>query len=616
MSRQLSDEERAAKEARLRELRSQLDAQQGASSPSAAFSNQDAEACIENTDTQDSDNYDDEEEFLQEEELAQKDTRGGICMYAKPMGELMGDTIETESNIRRCTVGDFELLRLAKMGDLFSFKEFSAIVGVDPTVFEDNHGRNALHYAADSGDVSMLQYLIDLKLPFKRDEKMMTPVDVAALNQHTEAVKLLAEFFSEAAEALKSHEEAVEAFARPPPKFTISRPAPPALKESRPRAFWEKSGGDVAAPPALAVSRLSEAQQGDVVAALSGFELSHGGCGLHNWLPLAEAATLSAILPRATVVGARQTVDGCERLCGLVMAVPLGGSLVDKKGAVKAEAPQLATQLAVHSAVRGKNIAASLMAELRRLLLTSGNTVVVFRSPLQLPVQAVGLLKWSQRSIAPCSVLRHRHAGEIFSDFYLYDEVLRADIIAKNALTKSFRTQKAQHFAGWRTLDRNKNDEVELLNEFLCKHLTMLFDFTYLPKTRDDLLKTLMADGLFPFIYVSPTTGNMTDFVVLRLRNAEDQRDQWKSVAMCVYAVFTSFKGPEKAEEVLLLAESLKCETVLIPNMFGFLDTDLSKAMFEELLGCREYLYVMDTAMECVLPPTPLSKVAIPCAFI
>ncbi|PWU99103.1 hypothetical protein C4B63_10g165 [Trypanosoma cruzi] len=207
MRRPLSDEERAAKEARLAELRRRVNARDGDSSSSAAVPDQ-PHNTYASEDVQDSDDYDDDDEFFQEAERAQKGT-AGVCMYAKPMGELMGETVETGPNARRCTVGDFELLRLAKMGDLLSFKEFSAIVGIDPTAFQDNHGRNALHYAADSGGISMLQYLIEKKVPFTRDEKKMTPVDIAVLNQHKDAARLLTENFSEAAEALKNYEEAL-----------------------------------------------------------------------------------------------------------------------------------------------------------------------------------------------------------------------------------------------------------------------------------------------------------------------------------------------------------------------------------------------------------------------
>ncbi|PWV12835.1 hypothetical protein C3747_47g293 [Trypanosoma cruzi] len=622
MRRPLSDEERAAKEARLAELRRRVNARDGDSSSSAAVPDQ-PHNTYASEDAQDSDDYDDDDEFFQEAERAQKGT-AGVCMYAKPMGELMGETVETGPNARRCTVGDFELLRLAKMGDLLSFKEFSAIVGIDPTAFQDNHGRNALHYAADSGGISMLQYLIEKKVPFTRDEKKMTPVDIAVLNQHKDAARLLTENFSEAAEALKNYEEALEIFTQPPPKFTMSKPAPPVPKESRPRVFWKDGGagapdttrtnGADAAP--FTVSQLTDAHHDQVVSALGGVVLTYESHGFHNWLPPAETKTLTATLPHATVVGAMQTVDGQETLRGVVLAVPLGGSLVGRNGALHVKDPVLVTQLAVHPAARGNNVAALLMAELHNLLKASENAAVVFRSALQLPVPAVGLVKWSQRSIAPCSVMRQRHATEIFPDFYLYDEILRADIIAKHALTKAFGDKKASHSVGWCTVDRSNSDQMEMLHGFIVEQVPKLFDLTYIPETSEDTLRAVIAEGLFPFVYVSPATGAITDLVVLRLRNPEWRVGEGQGAAMCVYAIFTSFKGPEKAEEVLVLSEMLKCETVFIPNMFGFLDSDLSKAMFEELLVCREYLYVLKTPTESALPPTPLSKVAIPCAFI
>ncbi|RNF21715.1 uncharacterized protein Tco025E_03496 [Trypanosoma conorhini] len=631
MQRPLSDEERAAKEARLAQLRGQMNTRDGVTSSAAA-----AAAAMPQThtttyaynDARDSDEEDacDDDEgdtFFREAERAHEGA-AGVCMYAKPMGELMGETVETGPNARRCTVGDFELLRLAKMGDLLSFKEFAAAVGIDPAVFQDNHGRNALHYAADSGSVAMLQYLIEQQVPFTRDEKKMTPVDIAVLNQHNGAAKLLAETFSEAAEALKSYEEAIEAFTQPPPKFTMSKPAPPAPKESRQRSFWKNKAAGAAATPAttdtfatpLTVSQLTEAHHDQVVRALGGVSLTRDSHGFHNWLPPAESATLAATLPHATVVGAMQTVDGEEALRGVVVAVPLGGSLVGKSGALKAEDPVLVTQLAVSPTSRASNVATLMMAELQNSLQASKRTTVVFRSQLQLPVPAVGLLKWSQRSIAPGSVMRQRHSTEVFPDFYTYDEILRADIVAKHALTKSFCAQKASHREGWCGVDRGNLEQVKLVHAFVAENAAKLFDVAYVPDTTEDLLRVVAAEGLSAFVYVSPASGAITDFVVLRLRNPERPTGEGHAAAMCVYAIFTSFKGSEKAEEVLVLCEKLKCETVLIPNTFGFLDGELSRANFEELLLCREYLYVLRAPTESALPPTPLSKVAIPCAFI
>ncbi|KEG08869.1 hypothetical protein DQ04_06281040 [Trypanosoma grayi] len=621
MQKPLSDEERAAKEARLQELCSQMNALGGASSSTAnpSETSANAYAC---DDGQHSDDEEDDE-FLQEAERAHE-AAAGVYMCAKPMGELLGETVATGPGARRCTVGDFELLRLAKMGDLISFTEFAAVIGADPTTFRDNHERNALHYAADSGDIAMLQHLIDRKVPYTKDEKGMTPVDIAALNQHEAAVKLLAAAFPQAAEALKSYEEAVEAFARPPPRFTMTKPVPPAPKESRPHIFWKKDEGDTTTAAAasvvtnegVAVSQLDATQHEWIIRALSGMTLSHGSHGFHNWLPPAEAATLSAVLPHATVVGATQAVEGEDTICGVVLAVPLGGSLIGKNGTVNMKNTLLVTQLAVHPSRRGANVAALLMAELQRLLREAGNSSVVFHSALQLPVPAVGLVKWYRRSIVPCSALRHRYAAEVFPDFYQYDDVLRADIVTKNALTKAFRDQKLPHCESWCTVDRTSGEQLNFLLDFVVRHAPTMFDFAYVPENTEDMLASVIADGLNAFVYVSPVTGAITDLVVLRLRSSDAETNAHKTAAQCVYSIFTTFKGTEKAEEVLILAEMLKCETVLIPSMFGFVDSDLSKAMFEELLASREYLYVLKAPTESVVPPTPLSKVAIPCTFI
>ncbi|KAH9599015.1 Ankyrin repeat-containing domain [Trypanosoma melophagium] len=619
MQKPLSDEERAAKEARLQQLREEMNARGGVSSSTAEAHNEPTNTCENGDEGSSSENEDWEDEFMREMEREQESGGPAVCMYTQQMEELMGETVETGTTVRRSTVGDFELLRLAKMGDLFSFKEFASLMGIDPVNFRDNHERNALHYAADSGSLPMIKYLIEMKVPFTSDEKMMTPLDIAALNKHKEAVELILKEFPQAAQVMKSHEDAVEAFMRQPPKFTMSKPAPPPLQESRPRAFWKSDNNGVNTintPDDVTVTQLNDAQHELVASALNDMSLTHESHGLHNWLPPTESAALTAVLPRSIVVGAMRTTDGNKVLTGSVLAVPLGGSLVGKKGAVKISNPFLITQLAVHPSFRGANIAALMMIELEKLIKSAGGSAVVFRSSLQLPVQAIGMVKWSRRAIAPCSVFKRRHAAEVFPDFFQYDDVLRADIITKNALTRAFRAQKVPHSKGWCVVDRSNRDQVKLVYEFMLSNVTNMFELAYVPATEDDVLASVITDGISAFVYVSPTTGAITDLVVLRVRDSVGKKDESKSVVQCVYAIFTSFKGAEKAEEILILAELLDCETVLIPNMFGFVDSDLSKAMFEELLHCREYLYALKSTTESVMPPTPLSKVAISSAFI
>lgn len=70
-----------------------------------------------------------------------------------------GTVIATEANVQRRTIGDFELLRLAKVGDKESFYHFASMTHTTIASFQDNQKRNALHYAADSGNLLLIRAL-------------------------------------------------------------------------------------------------------------------------------------------------------------------------------------------------------------------------------------------------------------------------------------------------------------------------------------------------------------------------------------------------------------------------------------------------------------------------
>ncbi|KAH8605554.1 putative Ankyrin repeats (3 copies) [Trypanosoma vivax] len=614
----LSEEERAAKEARLGELRAQMERLANPSTdPPHDGDGSDCQAYEGEDGSQSSGNSADEE-FL-----ASAENAVGVCMFATPMGELLGKTVETGPNAKRGIIGDFELLRLAKMGDLVSFKEFAMLTGADPTTFKDNHGRNALHYAADSGSVSVLQYLSSIGVPYSKDEKNMTPVDIAALNGHVDCVKLLAETYSQAAESVKDYEEALEEFAVPPPRFTMSKPAPPFLGNTKNRTFWKEPGINADNDPSLipaagvSISSLKEEEHQSVAEALCGMGLTQDGHGFYAWLPPTEPKTLAAALTRATLVGATQTIDGRKVLRGVVMSVPLGG-LIILRSSSSGQAfrnPRLGALLALHPSLRGANHSSRMLMEMHRLLRDTGGPIV-FRSPIQLPMGAVGLIKWFRRSIAPSDVFKRHYATEVFPDFFQYDDVLRVDVVTKNALTKSF-VADAGHGSAWIQVEHNDSDQIKRLHEFVSNHAPSAFDVAYIPETSDDLLASIVQDGLSAFVKASPQGGPITDIVVLRLRSLEERPGVTKNAAaLCVYALFTSFNGAKKAEEVLALAHKLGYETVFIPNTFGFVDSDLSKAMFEELPSYREYLYALNETISAAIVPTPLSKVALPALWI
>lgn len=91
--------------------------------------------------------------------------------------------------MQRRTIGDFELLRLAKIGDKESFYQFASMTHTTIASFEDNQKRNALHYAADSGNLILIRALHEDRRVFDAlnvsDVKGLLPIDIALLNGYT-----------------------------------------------------------------------------------------------------------------------------------------------------------------------------------------------------------------------------------------------------------------------------------------------------------------------------------------------------------------------------------------------------------------------------------------------
>jgi len=134
-------------------------------------------------------------------------------------------------------------------------------------------------------------------------------------------------------------------------------------------------------------------------------------------------------------------------------------------------------------------------------------------------------------------------------------------------------------------------------------------ELMHLPETDEDMRALLTPASK---VLARTQDGAVTDFVLFR-----DCVDH--TVAEVMYAMFTSLKGTDKSEHLLIVAqELLHAQVLLVPSVFGFTDSDLVKANFDEMPLSREFLYVLrkdGQAVSVVTAVTP-SKVYVPLHYL
>lgn len=536
------------------------------------------------------------------------------------------DIVATDMNAPRRVVGDFEVLRLAKRGDAESCLSFATHCRVDLKSFADNSARNALHYAADSGCLPLIERLKQYGVPITdKDAKGLTPADIACINRHSEdVVKALGG-------ASRPREELLVQLAPKPPAFTVSRPAPPAPQRSDASTFWGKTTAlHSEAREGLLEVRCEGVNATEVVDKVwHGLQLTYAppSGSLDSWrLPLSKD-TLSAHPGDFTVITAEK--KGGELVGQLLCWKPMGSNgkehHVDPSTSSSPSFSSLAWAglMGVVATAQHQGVATKMMSRLHGALKEClGARHVVFtvpQSPLPTPPAYTCVIKVFRRSLDPLRVLQSKRgeaAEFLYSEYYDTDSVLRVDTVLKESASAALRRKvEAQVEKEWVVL-KTQEESASLL-AYLQKS-SGAGEVRYRPESLGEVTALFLSSpGVVTCVRRSQ--GNIEDVVVFRLRRptAEEGKDD-VVLAEVIFAMLPSFKpGPEKIEFLLFLAEAYasQADTLLVPALFGITDSDVVKCQFTECSALRRLLYVVDTHTGEPVPALPPSKVFLPLLF-
>ncbi|KPI90701.1 hypothetical protein ABL78_0137 [Leptomonas seymouri] len=560
--------------------------------------------------------------------------------------------VDTDKSVKhRRGFGDFEVLRLAKMGDMTSMLYFGSASGVNWKSFVDNHGRNALHYAADAGSAALIRKLVDdLCVPYIADEKQLTPLDIAVLNGHHDvatdevvATLVAAATAARSADAkladpsvTKTLESLLLAHAPAPPKFVMTKPVPKPEKGSGARSFWSATA---AAPSSSAVpvrcssgKDMSSEELAAVTSAVNALD-HHGRLG---WLlPVARGSQAPCEHWQvALCVGSGDGESGATTTTtGIVVAQVLANAALKGSAALEIKAPgdapvsvAIAAHLGVHRSARRTGVAASLLRALQKHLCNeeaggASNAVVFFASDAQLPYPPtpIATVKWYRRVFDAVSVHASNSAYDVFPDFYNYDAVLRADEVLKGAIPESLFTNYAAELQAWCSVDPSSEEQCALVLDFMTTKAgtpESNVDLACVPLDMAELRRSYLGHPDHRTYARIDAQSTVTDLVVFRRRDARKEADAEYFAAEVVFALFTSVAGKAKVDHMMLLSsELLAAKMLLVPTLFGITDSDLAKSNFDELASSREFVYgVSPSTLKDVagLGAVPAAKLALP----
>ncbi|CCW67361.1 unnamed protein product [Phytomonas sp. Hart1] len=594
---------------------------------------------------------------------------------------------------------DFEVLWFVKFGDITSFQDQCANLSIDIKTFCDNQNRNALHYAADNGSLSILELLATLGVPYLRSEKGMTPMDVAILtNQSSKFKSLLAKLAqgsnlsqegnSVKEDERKTFEDVRKKFAPEPPKFVISRrpPTPAVFKQNVcERSFWKcqlakGNGKDAAVLNLGAITKsldaesgihvvISDSNNGDLAAGVRVVNRLYTGWGISRFLrPLDHvvknekekgigcSASNKFVILTAIPTGDTMDKNSASDLpVGVIASRLLHGGLegvgaatdVSRSGGKSSFA--IVGHLAVDVEHQGKQVSSMLMKSLGNdLLVQHGCTALAFTMQTLIPQlpPSISMVKWYRRVLNANTVFEGPYAEDIFPEFYDEDEVLRADCVLKGTLDPMLRNTYAESVSDWRFVDGTDKNQSQGVFDFLHNRGKEGLELVWKWQSEEDLCSAFFPpDGqnrIKTLVRISGNKNVPEDFIVFRLRQMRHQRSRIPDfsaetnveegvsggqdsivVVQVVYAHFTVLKGVEKMSHILLIAQDLlQANVVLVPNLFGFTESDLVKSNFDEVTIWREMLYVLrkderennqgSEPAARFLPPIQASKISLP----
>ncbi|KPA80516.1 hypothetical protein ABB37_04728 [Leptomonas pyrrhocoris] len=562
------------------------------------------------------------------------------------------DVVATDKTSQRPhELGDFEVLRLAKMGDGSSMLDFGSASGVDWKTFVDNRGRNALHYAADAGAAALIRKLTnDLRVPYVADERQLTPLDVAVLNGHdnVETDEVVAALVAAATatrhadasladpHVAKTLESVLHAHAPAPPKFVLSKPVPKPVEASGVRSFWSATA---TAPSSAATSLqcssgadMSAEEAASVTAEVNALD-RHGRL---DWLlPVTRGS--HAPCRHWQIVRHISSGDGpsgaTATTAGIIVAQMLAHATLKGPAALRikkvGDTPvkvTMAAHLGVLGTARRAGVAASLLHALRTRLCdeaagAAANAIVFFASGTQLPrpPTSIATIKWYRRVFDAVSVYASDSAYDVFPDFYNYDAVLRADAVLKGAIPTSLFEEYAAEMPRWCDVDPASDDQCALVVNFMAAKAgtpESNVELACVPQDVAELRNSYLGHPDHHTYVRTDAQGAVTDLVVFRRRDARKGTGDKTFAAEVVFSLFTSIAGMAKVDHMMLLSSKLlEAKMLLVPTMFGITESDLAKSNFDEVVASREFVYgVSPSTLKDVdgLGAVPAAKLSLP----
>eukprot|EP00796_Vickermania_ingenoplastis_P000485 gene485-265_t len=528
--------------------------------------------------------------------------------------EFCGTIVETDRNAVRQTLGDFEVLRLAKRGDASSCFNFAESTHKNLKSFTDNADRNALHYAADSGNMELVQRLLDAGVPRSQDSKGLFPVDIAVVNGFSD------ELVAKLGGQRKSREELLQQLAPKPPAFTISKPAPPAPSAPKIRRFWgikadgEGKISDLTDPCDTSCKAAEEVGASEVWDTLRRTYCPTES--LDAWALPFSPETLEE--RRGDLVVVTATEKEGEKV-GQLLCWKMGqdrndsatSSLhVDPNASSSPTQPTTIQSMAwagtmgVATAKHGRGIAAAMMKRLnsavRNCLGVRYVAFMVPATPLPPPPAAICLVKVFRRSVRPMIAMSSALAEGLYPDYFETDCALRVDTVLKESVQDGMRDRNKKALEEWSLMQYDKDEQVSQLLAFIKAKTASGFDLAYVPSSERELRVALLHSDTTTCVR-RPAGGDISDVVVFRRRHSvhKSKKGDVEAVAAeVIYALLPGFKaGPEKMEHLLLLAEQHIGMNIilLVPGLFGITDSDAVKCQFTECGKLRHLLYLVNT---------------------
>ena len=503
--------------------------------------------------------------------------------------------------------GEFEALRLCKLGDLEELRNFEAEEGVNFMMLTDNNKRNVLHYAADGGNTELCKYLmVERKVPVVGDENGMTAYDIAVLTRNDDCAKFI---LATAPAGILKETTAGEVrtkFQPKPPGMSLSK-APTAAPMTGKRSFWGSTSPGSTASPTSEVSVCPPTEDFPVNDAVELIEkavcatAAEDGNQQDRWLhPFTKRQfkAMCAVTPHIVSVD-RSTgkIDG-------LMTLFLLGTSIHKGTPI---APCSLTGNWCVTPEKAKQ--GSMMNQAFALLQGEKHQASFFHSKKRLPFPSIGTLKYFRRCVNPKQVFDSPVRDEVYPDFMKYDTVLRCDAILKGQIPLS-------PVSGlWKQLDYDEDGEAvsDELCQFFNTHSPKQFEL-WVDWDKRLFLWTFLRPGMTVHIKRS-AQGKISDVIIFRSRFARADGDI--NASTLVGCLFTSVSGEERLVQAGQVAsEHLGASVVYATNTFGITEKDLRLAFFEEVIGSAEFIYAAKSPALAACPAVPPAKIALPLAVI